>query len=144
MNKRQKKKNVKRALERLGSEKFTKKDKQVLFTYGRESFKAKFNLEPEIIDAMPLLIEKATTMLDGIKKAIARVFIDLGAAFKNIGETLQRGIDNVEQNSDTIAINDIKPIHIGEPGEQVRGSQKQKECNVDMPRLHIPSNTRRV
>lgn len=144
MNKRQKKKNVKRALERLGNGKLTKKDKQILFTYGRAAFKAKYSLEPEIIDAMPLLIEKATNVLDSIKKAIARVFINLGDAFSNIGKTLQRGIDSVEQNSDTIAINDIEPIHTSKPGEHVRRGAQQKERDLDLSRLHLPSYTRRV
>lgn len=50
MKKRQKNKNIKRALGRIGTTDFTKHDKRILKTYGREAFRAEYGFEPEVLD----------------------------------------------------------------------------------------------
>lgn len=142
MNKRQKKKVVKRALDHLGTKKFTKKDKQILYTIGREAFKNKYGgIEPEMLDKMPEIIETLKKTWNGILQAVGEVFLNLGDAFRNIGKTMQ-GSEGFGQNNNTVTVNDIEPVHTSEQREQVCRGEIQEERHMDMPRLHLPSYTR--
>lgn len=82
MNKRQKKKQVKRAMNRVGTKELTKKDKEVLFSYGRQAFIDKYNHAPEILDVdMSLLIERTTEIFENIKEGVKNVMYELGRTF---------------------------------------------------------------
>lgn len=116
MNKRQKKKAIKIALQHIGTDKFSKKDKRILYTIGREAFKKKYGgMEPEILDNIPELVETIKKTWNNIVKAIGSVFIDLGDAFRNIGRSMQGGDPESAKISYPVTINDFKPVHISKP-----------------------------
>ena len=48
------------------------------------------------------------------------------------------------QGFEAVTINDIESVHAGEPGKQVFRSKEQEKCDMDMPRIHLPSHTRRL
>lgn len=75
MNKRQKKKQVTKAMHRLGSDDFTPKDKQVLMTYGRKEFMSKHHHPPEILGVdIPKVME---AVIEGVRQCL----FNLGEAF---------------------------------------------------------------
>lgn len=116
MNKRQKKKAIKIALQHIGTNKFSKKDKRILYTIGREAFKNKYNgMEPEILDNIPELVETIKKTWNNIVKAIGSVFIDLGEAFRNIGRSMQGGEREIAKINHSLTVNDIKPVHLSKP-----------------------------
>jgi len=99
MNKRQKKKQVTKAMNRLGSDEFTPKDKQVLMTYGRQQFIDKYNHAPEILEVdMSLLIESATEVFKNIKEGVKSVMYEMGRTFirmsgkEQVHERLQKNL----------------------------------------------------
>lgn len=86
MNKRQKKKAVKIALQHFGTNKFNAKDKRILYTYGREAFKSKYSgFEPEIMEKIPELMISAASIWKSLANAVKRTMVDLGDAFIRIG-----------------------------------------------------------
>ena len=118
MNKRQKKKAIKIAMQHIGTNKFSKRDKRILYTIGREAFKNKYGgMEPEILDKIPEVMETIKKTWQNIIKAIGSVFIDLGDTFRNIGRSMQGGEREIAKINHSFAVNDIKPIHISKPGE---------------------------
>lgn len=118
MNKRQKKKAIKIAMQHVGTKQFSKKDKRILYTIGREAFKNKYGgMEPEILDKIPEVMETIKKTWNNIVKAIGSVFIDLGNTFKNIGRSMQGGDTGSAKINYPVTINDFKPVHISKPGE---------------------------
>lgn len=75
MNKRQKKKQVKKALDRLGTDEFTPKDKQVLMTYGRQEFISTHHHPPEVLGV------DIGKVFEAVAEGIRQYFFNLGKAF---------------------------------------------------------------
>lgn len=118
MNKRQKKKAIKIALQHVGTKQFSKKDKRILCTIGRKAFKNKYGgMEPEILDKMPEVIATIKKTWKEIIQAVANIFIDLGDAFRNIGRSMQGGDPESAKINYPVTINDFKPVHLSKPRE---------------------------
>jgi len=102
MNKRQKKKAVKTAMQHFGSSQFNARDKRVLCSYGREAFKAKYNgFEPEIVDIvptiikmMPKIIEEAKEIWGSIVEELQQSFLAITDSFNVAGKEIKNSLEN--------------------------------------------------
>lgn len=101
MNKRQKKKNVTKAIERYHSGKATEKDFKVLRTYGRKELLETYSLPPDL-DIGKLLDEftsAVTRIVQGAVEAISRLGKVLGKMQEN-GELARMAERAVEEKDE--------------------------------------------
>lgn len=83
MKKRQRKKNIKRAIRNVNSGNATKRDRHILRTYGRKEFKTRYILPPELIGF------DVQDIINNVATAFRRIGLSFGQAVENIGKNIQ-------------------------------------------------------